>query len=100
MPYGIIQPPSTLKFHEMSKQELVDYGRWFHASAPERMSQLEDAVQSTRGYESWVATCEPDSLDFLGEWLAAEVRIRPRNKDEIAELQSGTSLLASPSTWT
>jgi hypothetical protein len=95
MPYEIIQPPFTLKFREMSKQELADYGRWFDSVMPERLGQLEAAVRATPGYESWSAACEPESLSTLGEWFAREVSVRPRTKEEIAELQARSDLLAS-----
>jgi hypothetical protein len=97
MTYEIITPPFTLKFREMSKKELVDYGRWFHASIDERISQLETAVRSTHGYESWEATNEPETLAMLGNWFAAEITVRPRNPDEIATLQVRSELLASTS---
>lgn len=53
-------------------------------------------MHSAPGYESWVATYEPSSLDLLGDWFATEVTVRPRSKDEIAELQSRSALLALP----
>jgi hypothetical protein len=96
MSYEIIQPPFTLKFREMSKQELADYARWFQSSIPERLSQLEAAVRATLGYEHWAATCERDSLAALGEWFAAEVMVRPRKREEVAELQRRSGMLASP----
>lgn len=95
MVYETIQPPFTLKFREMSKQELGDYGRWFHASVEQRISQLEKAVRATPGYETWTATYQRDSLDALGDWFAAEVSTRPRTEEEIAELQARSALLSS-----
>ena len=95
MTYQIVQPPFTLKFREMSKRELVDYGTWFHGIADDRICELEAAVRAAPGYESWEATSKPESLDTLGEWFAGEVRTRPRTPDEIAELESRGDLHAS-----
>lgn len=61
-----------------------------------RHSSRKRPLRSTLGYESWVATYEPASLDLLGVWFAAEVAVRPRSQNEIAELQSRSALLASP----
>ena len=71
MNYRIIQPLFTLEFREMSKRELADYAKWFHASIPERIAQLESAVRATPGYEAWRATEEPETLGPLGDgsWL-------------------------------
>jgi hypothetical protein len=96
MMYETIQPPFTLKFREMSKQELGDYGRWFHASVQQRISLLEEAVRATPGYQTWTTTYQRDSLDTLGDWFAAEVSTRPRTKEEMAELQASSALLSSP----
>lgn len=95
MMYETIQVPFTLKFREMSKQELGDYGRWFHASIEQRISQLQEAVRATPGYENWTATYQHESLDALGDWFAAEVSTRPRTEEEIAELQGRSALLSS-----
>ena len=86
--YETIQPPFSLEFREMSKQELRDYARWFHASIEQRISQLEGAIRATPGHETWDATYRRDSLDVLGDWFAAEVSTRPRTKEETARLQA------------
>ena len=98
MTYQNIQPPFTLKFREMSKRELADYAKWFHASIPERIAQLESAVRSTPGYESWRATAEPETLGSLGAWFVDHVTVRPRSPEEIAQLQQRSAMLASPPT--
>lgn len=88
MIYETIQPPFTLKFREMKKQELKEYSQWFHAITPERMRILETAVQTTSGYEAWRMDYTPASLDTLGEWLANHVEKRPRTEEEIQEIQA------------
>lgn len=88
MIYETIQPPFTLKFREMKKQELKEYSQWFHAIIPERMQILETAVKTTSGYEAWRMDCTPASLDILGEWLANHVEKRRRTEEEIQEIQA------------
>jgi hypothetical protein len=94
MVYETIKPPFTLKFREMSRRELGDYARWFHENIEQRISQLEQAVRATPGYESWAATYQRDSLDALGDWFATQVSTRPRTEEEVAELQAGSALLS------
>lgn len=91
--YEIIQPPFTLKFRDTSKEEIVEYGRWFHASIPERLCQLEAVVRETSGYESWEVTHEPDSLQSLGNWFTAQIDTRSRTVAEVAELRSLSPML-------
>jgi hypothetical protein len=86
MRYEVIQPPFTLKFREMSKQELGEYAAWLRGIGDLRMSQLEANVSAALGYESWTATFTPQSLEKLGEWFACAVATRARRPDEMAEL--------------
>jgi hypothetical protein len=86
MSYETIQPPFTLEFTKMSKDELRQYDKWFRAQIPVRIGQLAAAVKATPGFSSWVADFTPESLIGLGEWLALEVETRPRTKAEIREL--------------
>src|SRR6266536_3870626 len=88
MPYATIQPPFTLKFREMSKQELKDYFRWFFEVLPERNGVLAEAVQRTPGFESWQPDQTPSSLDKLGEWFATQVEARKRTQEERQEITS------------
>ncbi len=85
MPYSVIQPPFTLKFMEMPRKELTAYFKWYTESIPERVRELADAVTSSPGYGSWKPTFTPESLDELGEWLAGQMELRPRSKEEIEE---------------
>jgi len=96
MPYQVIQPPFTLKFREMSKQQLLDYAAWFRSSLDERTSQLEGAVRATPGFESWAATFTPESLEKLGSWFAGAVATRARAPEEMAELKLQGDLGMSP----
>ena len=84
--YPIIAPPFTLKFREMSKNELEDYNRWFLSQISERISILEKTVQCTRGFEDWKADYGPESLDKLGEWFAGQVAKRKRTEEEIKKM--------------
>lgn len=92
MAYSIIQPPFTLKFREMTKQELKSYFEWFLKMIPERIGILERAVHdSSPEFSSWSADCSPGSLKTLGEWFAGEVETRARTQEELDELKSGLS---------
>lgn len=84
MSYTIIQPPFTLIFREMSKQELKDYNIWFHNIMNERIDILTEIVKSTHGYEFWEPNYSPDSLNLLGQWFFTQADARPRTQDEIA----------------
>lgn len=87
MAYQVIQPPFTLEFDEMPPEDLKEYSRWFHSVLPGRTSQLETAVRSTLGFESWRATFDAASLGQLGEWFEREVSTRPRSPAEVAEVR-------------
>jgi hypothetical protein len=80
MPYSTIQPPFTLKFLEMSKEELTGYREWFFSVMPERTVMLESAVRES--VPSWQADLSPGSLAALGEWFETQVETRPRTAEE------------------
>ncbi|MGP0058015.1 MAG: hypothetical protein ACLPID_01825 [Beijerinckiaceae bacterium] len=87
MPYAIIQPPFTLKFKEMSKQELKGYRQWFLEIIPGRIAELAGAVRSSPGYEAWSPDRSPASLEPLGSWFVEKVETRPRKKEEIDKVK-------------
>ena len=78
MKYQIIQPPFTLKFREMSKEELKEYYKWFMAVMPNRIAQLEKIINATYKYEEWRADYTKESLCDLGNWFKEEVKTRER----------------------
>jgi hypothetical protein len=80
MPYSTIQPPFTLKFLEMSREELNGYGEWFFSVMPERTAILESVVRES--VPSWKADLSPDSLAVLGEWFETQVETRLRTAEE------------------
>lgn len=84
--YTTIQPPFTLKFREMSRQELKEYFRWFLDVSPVRIRELTKALRETSGFEGWQADETPLSLDRLGEWFATQVEARVRTDDERMEI--------------
>ncbi len=88
MTYSNIQPPFTLKFHEMPKPEVKAYGAWFLESIPTRMAELAAAVQQTPGVEGWEPDLTVDSLHSLGEWFAGQVEMEPRTAEAIREIES------------
>lgn len=85
--YAIIQPPFTLRFREMSKNELEGYRSWFHETMPERIAELSQAVRSTPGFEDWQPDETPESLEQLGDWFLGQVETRKRTEDEAREIQ-------------
>lgn len=82
MKYEIIQPPFTLEFRAMSREAAKDYFDWFIEQIPIRIRILEQAVQSTDGYEDWQADYAPESLERLGQWFYEHVETRERTKEE------------------
>ena len=82
MKYEIIQPPFTLRFRTMSREEANDYFDWFMEQIPLRIKILEEAVQSTVGYEDWRADYTPESLERLGQWFYEHVETRKRTERE------------------
>lgn len=91
MPYATIQPPFTLKFREMSKQELKDYFRWFFDVLPHRTRELAETVRQSPGFETWQPDQTPASLDALGEWFSVQAETRKRTPDERQEIASRSS---------
>lgn len=81
--YILIRPPFTLRFDEMSKEELINYNSWFHGIMQERTEVLTNAVRTTSGYEDWNASFSPDSLEYLGQWFEKQVSTRPKTQAEI-----------------
>jgi len=86
MEYKIIQPPFTLEFRTMSREVAKDYFDWFMEQIPIRIRILEQAVQSTGGYENWQADYAPESLERLGQWFYEHVETRKRTKEEKEEI--------------
>ena len=84
--YKIIEPPFTLKFDEMSKQELKDYNTWFLNQIPERIAILEKAIHNTSGFEDWQKDYSPESLDKLGAWFFQQAEKRKRTKEEMKSI--------------
>lgn len=92
MSYEIIQPPFTLNFREMPKQELKAYFAWFQNILPQRLRELGSAVEATPGFEGWRPNCKKESLEPLGEWFAGQVEMRPRTNEELQDIQSQMSM--------
>ncbi len=87
MNYQIIQPPFTLVFREMAKNELKAYNQWFHGVLTDRITVLTSAINSTAGFEEWRPNCLPESLESLGEWFASQAEARQRTQEETEGIQ-------------
>lgn len=85
MEYTLASPPFTLQFMTMKKEELQGYYDWYMEQIPKRIVILEAAVQSTSGFEDWVATKNPESLKQLGQWYST---VAKRKKDGDLTLQT------------
>ena len=86
--YSIIQPPFTLKFREMPKNELEAYRDWFHAITPERIAELTKVVNATPGFQTWRPDGAPGSLEPLGVWFEGQAEVRKRTPEEIQDTAS------------
>lgn len=91
MLYNTIQPPFSLKFRDMSKDELLRYFSWFLEVAPERIEQLKTAVHTTAGFEDTPVDFTSESFPGLGEWFAAVVETKQRTGEEIEETKLRTA---------
>jgi len=88
MSYSTIQPPFTLEFGDISKEDLLAYAAWFHNASPGRIAELTKAVKSTSGYASWEPDATPESLEDLGRWFEGQVETRKKTAEEIAETRA------------
>lgn len=88
MAYATIQPPFTLTFREMSKQELKRYFEWFMEVRSQRLSELSEVVKETYGYEKWQPDGTPVSLNALGKWFAEQANVRPRTDEEFKSIEN------------
>lgn len=87
--YRLIRPPfRTLKFAEMTKEELREYNRWFHDVLPHRIGELTTTLNSSAGFEGWKPSYTPESLNSLGNWFASQVETRPHTRDELERISS------------
>ena len=88
MTYTMAEPPFSVGFPSMTKQQLKEFFVWFQDVIPERLDVLIKAVHETPGFESWDPDFSPESLDGLGNWFAGEVETRQRSADEMAAIES------------
>jgi hypothetical protein len=98
--YPIIQPPFTLIFHEMSKQELKDYYDWFMAQREVRIAILCEAVNEPHISKPWRADGSVESLGYLGEWLLKHVTTRKNGADESKEVTFSNGFTIQVQDWT
>lgn len=88
MNYSTIQPPFTLRFFDMTKEELIAYAVWFHDSVPGRIAELTSTVKGTPGYERWEPNLTPESLEGLGRWFESQVETRKRSDEEMEAMRA------------
>ena len=89
--YSLVQPPFSLKFQEMSTNELHAYGAWFHQVTSQRLEELATAIKNTPGYENWGPDLTTESLELLGAWFADQVETRAKTDEEFNETGAALS---------
>ncbi|HTV31997.1 MAG TPA: hypothetical protein VME69_02685 [Methylocella sp.] len=87
MSYSIIQPPFTLKFRDMSADELKSYRRWFLEAIPSRIIELQSALSSDPNFKDWKPEYSQASIEALGLWLSHQVETRPRSAEEVDRIK-------------
>jgi hypothetical protein len=90
MTYSIIQPPFTLKFREMSFDELKEYRKWFLENMSSRLLELQRVMSATVDYKTWKADFSVGSIEMLGMFLARQVETRPRTSEEVDRIKEKT----------
>ena len=65
MTYTMAEPPFTVGFPSMTKQQLKEFFVWFQGVIPERLDVLIKAVHETPGFESWDPDFSPWSMHHL-----------------------------------
>jgi len=91
MSYSIMQPPFTLKFRDMSADDLRDYRRWFFESMPPRLVELQGAVNSDPNFRTWKPDHSRASIEALGQWLSHQVETRARTAEEIDRIKGSAA---------
>jgi hypothetical protein len=76
-----------MKFREMSNDELEGYKTWFMTAIPERVAELQGAIDSQEDQTDLILDYNPSSIRELGPWLFREVEIRPRTAEEIDRIK-------------
>lgn len=88
MSYRTIQPPFSLKFREMAREDLKSYAHWYLEAIPQRVAELARAIRQSEIGAGWESNFSPTSLESLGNWFAIQVEMRQRTDDEFDEIES------------
>lgn len=96
MNYQAIQPPFSLDFWEMSKDELKAYFAWVMAIIPDRIHQLTAFIKDDPAFRNWESDNSESSIDILGEWMSAHVSVRERTDDELGALKDKSQYSIDP----
>ncbi len=82
----------TYEFRKLTKQELINYYKWYTDIMSERLKILSDTVKSSKGYENWNPDYSSESLEVLGDWFYENAAIRKATKEENDEIYAGMSV--------
>lgn len=86
MNYNVIDNlPIDYEFGTKSQKELKLYRNWFLENKEKRISELSEAVNSSKNFENWTPDFTSDSLKELGVWLKQNVEIEKIPEDEYKE---------------
>lgn len=88
MIYQYANPPFSLKFRDMTKNELHEYYIWYVENTPIRINILNNYIDSLKGNKFWKADYTPESLVNLGTWFNSEIETKNRTADELTEIQN------------
>ncbi len=82
MTYELIQPPFTLKFRDMSRNELDDYLQWFLGVIPERIANSQVRFGRPKVLRSGSLTAH------LRRWTLSENGCAARSNHDLAQTRN------------
>lgn len=100
MSYQIINNlPIDFIFNDKSKNELIQYAKWFDTNKEQRLKQLIEAVRTTKGFESWEADFTPTSLKRLGSWVKKHIKTEKISEELYKQKRLSIPKYISISDW-
>ena len=89
--YKLINPPVSMNFDKLDRNQARTYYAWYMTQIPERIMLLEEFVNSDTIYSHWKASFEFQTLEELGKWFVNQVSTRKRSQKEIEEIYTNLS---------
>ncbi|OAL80406.1 hypothetical protein AY606_15415 [Acinetobacter sp. SFB] len=88
MIYEVANPPFSLDFRKMSKDELKQYSVWYISNIENRVNQLQKLINQKKNNEKCTLNYTYDSLICLGKWFCTIFKVRDRTNNEILEIKN------------